>query len=150
MLKLVFKLLNVEFSCLILIKSTDNVTEHFLCSQAEDKKVTSKRLDMVEACVEQVCTYWTQLRIASKCLETIPFHMFSCFYIQNITRNCFYHICIFFPYFGVFLTKIIYILNLRSTVNIKRWVVAYPFDTLTVLGYHICSTLIKQGQYSKY
>jgi hypothetical protein len=41
-------------------------------------------------------------------------------------------------------------LHLHSTVSIKRWVVAYPFNTFIDLVYQICRTLIKQGQYSKY
>jgi hypothetical protein len=83
--------------------------------------------------------------------------MFPCFYIQNITRNCFYSICMIFPvlellFWNIFdktYLHIVLILHLHSTVSIKRWVVAYPFDALIDLGYQTGTTLINQGQYSK-
>jgi hypothetical protein len=57
MLKLLFRLLNVECSHLLIIKSTDNMTEHFLCSQIGDRNIISERLDMLETSVEQVFKY---------------------------------------------------------------------------------------------
>jgi hypothetical protein len=57
---------------------------------------------------------------------------------------------LFCSIFDKFYLHIVLILHLHSTVSIKRWVVAYPFHTFIDLGYNICSTLIKQGKYSKY
>jgi hypothetical protein len=61
MLRLLFRLKNVGHNTTLLVKATENMTKHILCSQREDeliRDVLSEGLELLEASFKLVCKYF--------------------------------------------------------------------------------------------